>query len=102
MSNDRTKSRVEPRKLLELDHFTLEIAVLEWDHPMQGQDGYIIVNKGTGVREAEGVDYAISILAVHNYEAALVRRLEDPDGSLGRVPGFDPNGDPGPTDGNIH
>lgn len=101
MSQDKTVSRQAPRVLLTLEHFNLEIAVLEWDHPMQGQDGYVIVNTFTGIREAEGVDYAISILAVHNYEAGLVRRLEDPDGSLGRVAGFDPNGNPGPT-GAIH
>jgi hypothetical protein len=101
LSQDRTKSTLPHKVLLDLEHFTLELGELLWDHPMQGQDGYIIRNKVTGVCEAEGVDYAIAILATHNYDAGLTRRFEDPDGSLGRVPGFDPAGNPGPS-GNIH
>jgi hypothetical protein len=101
MAQDKTTVKFTEKVLLETEHFTLRREQLTWDHPMQGQDGYVIVNKLTGVREAEGVDYAIAILSTHAYTAALIRRLEDPDGSLGNVPGFDPSGNPGPT-GNIH
>lgn len=102
MGQNKTTVEHPAKTLLELEHYVLVREELCWDHPMQGQDGYVIKNTITGVREAEGVDYSIAILATHTYNAALIRRLEDPDGSLGQVPGFDPGGNPGPTSGDLH
>lgn len=70
----------------ETKDFAVEIRVGTYaDMLFKGLPAYAIVNKRTGVVEAEGRVEADCIRAVHEFQAGLTEAVGDPTGALARL-----------------
>ena len=63
------------------EHFRLEVGVIDTlGEPLNGVVGYRLINKRTGVVEAEGMSEAGAIRAMHKCQEHLQNAIWDPKG----------------------
>ena len=85
-----SKEQALSKVMEKTEGYELVVGLGKWDHPLKDSPCYRIINRMTGVCEAEISSYPYALRTLHDMQHLLEKVMADPEGLSGEpLPGDD-------------